>query len=650
MHSNQNKPKILEALDMVAQILPAPVAWLDTDSVVIGVNDRGLKAIGSTREAYVGKTLYEIYPREMANHIKKHDQEVIQTGKILGQEESVTNVATGKVQYFYALKAPLWDENKKVIGLVVTAIDITEKVELQKNLVTAKKAAQAANKAKSEFIANISHDIRTPLTGILGLAQEFYDTATTPTMKNDAKTLINATHELLSLLNEIIDVVGLESGHMKVKEEDFSLRELLAHNIDLLNPAIKHKKLSISASIDDSIPDYLYGNRRYLGRILLNICSNAIKFTDKGGVKLTVKKRSQKDDQIRLTFSISDTGIGIPKNKQQQIFQHFSRLNPSYQGIYKGSGLGLYTVKQYLRTMHGRVSVTSEEGKGSCFTIHVTFAVSKQPPPQTPSPTPVSTEQLTENKNISILIVEDSLLALRMLQQMLQKLNCHIDTVTTGEEALDVASTHDYDLVFMDVGLPGIDGFETAKRIRHLDDKFKAQVPIIALTAHLSNQVREKCISAGMQETLTKPITVNTMHQILEKYLVASIQPFSKSPVVESKQDNLLTIDLNEGINIGGGDIIFAKKMLAMFVENLPGDLSQIESAHNKKDFATLDKLIHKIYGGLCYCGIPKLRNLVGLLQIALKENHLDKVDELMQMIMQECREVVRTWQSMKDI
>ena len=172
MSSNKSKPKILEALDMVAQILPAPIAWLDTNSSVLGVNEQGLKAIGSTREAYVGKTLYEIYPHDMADHIRKHDQEVIQTGKILGQEESVINVTTGKTKYFYALKAPLRDENNQIIGIVVTAIDITEKVELQQNLLSANKAAQAANKAKSEFIANMSHDIRTPIAGMLGVIQD----------------------------------------------------------------------------------------------------------------------------------------------------------------------------------------------------------------------------------------------------------------------------------------------------------------------------------------------------------------------------------------------------------------------------------------------------------------------------------------------
>jgi PAS domain S-box-containing protein len=565
----------------------------------------------------------------------------------------------GEIRWMIDRGFPVCDANGKIVAVTGVAVDITEQKNREKELENAKQAADKANIAKSEFIANISHDIRTPITGILGLAQSLHDNATNIEAKNDAATLISSTHELLTLLNEIIDVIGLESGKMEVKEEDFSLRDLVTHIINLIKPATKHKKLVMSLTIEDAIPDYLYGNRRYLNRVLLNVLSNAVKFTEKGSIDLTITQQQRNSDQIELIFVVRDTGIGIEKNKQNLIFQHFSRLNPSYQGIYKGSGLGLYSAKQYLHIMQGSIGVNSEEGKGSTFTITVPFLISKQKPKtdftlslsEAAQPlTLTRSSEYHETSGATILAVEDSPLAARMLQQMLQKLNCTAHIVNTGEEAINAVINHDYDLVLMDIGLPGIDGFETTNRIRQLDDKFKAHVPIIALTAHIAEQMRQQCLAAGMQDMLTKPVSLITMQQAIEKHLLTITHSQTDLLPISEKKDRLLTIDLEDGANIGGGDIAFAKKMLAMFIENLPSDIAQIEVAYMQDNLTSVGKLIHKMYGSLCYCGIPKLRNLAKRLQLALKEGLQHEVDLLMKMLTEEGEEVLRVWRNLKDV
>ena len=461
-----NLRKEIAFLRSILRYLPGIIYWKDRSGHYLGCNQFSgefVKKMGITKTSklseILGKTDYDLFDKKTAQRYAKNDRIVVNKQKTITVEEVLT-LSDGRVVNQLTMKHPLYDEKNKVIGIVGISIDITERKKMEEDLRKAKLAAEAADKAKSEFIANMSHDIRTPITGILGLAQEFYENATTINAKNDAKTLMSATHELLNLLNEIIDVVGLVSTDMETKEEDFSLRALISHNISLLKPATKHKKLVMTATIDKKIPDYLHGNRRYLDRILLNILSNAVKFTNKGSVDLTVIKHSKSKNKIKLQFAIRDTGIGIPKNKQKAIFQHFSRLNPSYQGIYKGSGLGLYTVKQYLRSMRGNIRVSGKEGKGSAFFVTIPFLICKQQRslpksnftltiPEAIQPLTISQSSASqENTNITVLAVEDSPLAARMLQQTLQKLNCKVTVVNNGEEAVNTVINGDYDLVF----------------------------------------------------------------------------------------------------------------------------------------------------------------------------------------------------------
>lgn len=276
---------------------------------------------------------------------------------------------------------------------------------MEKDLEKAKISAEVASQAKSEFIANISHDIRTPMTGILGLIQELINsaddmqTALCNSLITDEKRLIlfnqliekvkengqlvfGSADELTQLLNDILETIRLESGKVAEVTESFNFRELILHNIDLLQPLANHRKIDLISEIEDNIPIYFSGLRNYLDRTVLNLLSNALKFTEKGFVKIKVEMHAGKQknfhpgDQIKLKISVQDTGIGIPNDKFEIIFEHFSRLTPSYQGIYKGAGLGLYTVKKYIESMHATITVESKIGEGSCFMINLPLTVS----------------------------------------------------------------------------------------------------------------------------------------------------------------------------------------------------------------------------------------------------------------------------------
>jgi two-component system aerobic respiration control sensor histidine kinase ArcB len=562
---------IFALLKVMAPILPAPIYWEDKDSNLLGGNEAVFKATGAMlEEAYVGKNLFELYPADMAEKIKRHNEEVMRTGKILSQEEVIRDIATNELKYFTAIKGPLHDAEGNIIGIVGTSIDITERKKIEEKLYEAKKVAEVASHAKSEFIANMSHDVRTPLTGILGLIQELInaadDTATAlqqqvPSAKNnetvllnqliekvqeDGQLLLSSSNELLQLLNNILETMRLESGKASELDESFNLWELAQHNIKLMLPVAQHKQLNLSCEVDDDIPTYFSGLRNYLDRTLLNLLSNALKFTQQGFVKLKIELLDKSHvayclgDQVTLKISVRDSGMGIPEDKFEAIFEHFSRLTPSYQRLYKGAGLGLYTVKQYIEAMKATIEVKSELGKGTSFVIILPLIISdrsdreemasrspkikKRPIMKSISSSEIkkTKEQVDTNQFMRILIVEDNCLAARVAVSLITRLysHCVCDTATEGSQSIKMVKNNRYDLIFMDIGLgAGDDGIEVTKKIRALGNPYAKQVPIIALTGHASiPEMREKMFAAGMQDVFAKPLTNAILEPLIQQY------------------------------------------------------------------------------------------------------------------------------------
>jgi two-component system, OmpR family, aerobic respiration control sensor histidine kinase ArcB len=391
--------------------LPSYVFWKDTDCTYLGCNDAFAQAIGfSSPEEIIGKSDFDLpVTRESSIAYQADDKEVMRTKKPKINIEEVQTFTDGRQLFLLTSKVPLLNKRGKVIGVLGVYNDITVLKNMQQTLNKSLIAAEASH-AKSEFIANMSHDIRIPLTGILGLTEGLIDTAdntlvslqqTSSTksiesltehysivnklievVQEDGQLVLGSADELLQLLNEILETVRLESGKISEKAESFDLRELVTHNIELMQAVARHRGLELISEIDEHIPQYFSGLRNYLDRSLVNLLGNALKFTEKGFVKLKVELQTEYDkiynlgDNIELKITVQDTGIGIPKDKFKTIFEHFSRLTPSYQGIYKGAGLGLYTVKRYIEAMGAKIDVESEVGKGTCFIIKLPLTVS----------------------------------------------------------------------------------------------------------------------------------------------------------------------------------------------------------------------------------------------------------------------------------
>lgn len=680
----------LERLDNIIKYAPDIIYWKDRNSIYLGCNNQFVISAGCTsREEIIGKSDFDFPWHKYAKKYRLDDKEVIESGLPKLNIEDRTSFENCKQATVITNKVPLRDSNNKVVGVLGIATDITARKKME-NLEKAKIAAEAANHAKSEFIANMSHDIRTPLTGIFGMTLEMLNVAddiqsslehasienSTPTEKkylsllnqiietvqDDTQLLMGATDELLQLCNEILETISLEYGKSTEQVESFNLRELIEHNIELMQPVARHKKLKLIYEIDEQIPIYVKGLHNYLDRTLLNLLTNALKFTDKGFVRVAVqlldKKESsyQVDDNILLRIAVEDSGIGIPKNKFEVIFEHFSRLTPSYQGLYKGAGLGLYTVKRYIEAMQAQIKVESEVGTGTCFTLTLPLTVSDhtdrskvsiRPPRQekikltTLNNNPGTETDINSSLKTRVLIVEDNLIAARAIQSTLNRLGYTSDIAENGMKAIKIVQHHDYDLILMDIGLPDIDGITTAKRIRALEALNGSQIPIIALTGHASDSdKREKALEAGMQDVFSKPLPPSKLESILQKYALKSKrEAVHKKSNTSKKQKTAEIIDWEVCVDQLNGDENCVRELLAGLAVDLKISQEKIAKAFVAHDEDALRTELHRVRGGVCYLTLPQLDRALASFHEAVKakpqnQEQIEHTYELLQKAM----------------
>ncbi len=662
----------------IIENLPQYVYWKDKNLVYQGCNNLVAQYLGlKSPFEIVGKTDNDFHWDEArVNFLHQIDKAILQEGITNSVEDTIPK-EDGSTRVMLSSKAPLRNESNDIVGILGISFDITDRKNMEEELRQAKIAAEVASQAKSEFIANMSHDIRTPLTGILGLIQEIINIADDTqasvqqsSLANDTKIkekylsllnqlhqliekiqedgqlLIGATDELLQLLNEILETMRLESGKTTEHAESFDLRDLMEHNIELIRPVARHKQLQLSCEIDDCIPTYFSGLRSYLNRTLLNLLSNALKFTHEGFVKAKVQLLSNNHltynfgDTVELKISVQDSGIGIPEDKFETIFEHFSRLTSSYQGVYKGAGLGLYTVKRYIDAMQATIKVESELGKGTCFIITLPLTVSNHSDrekisyrmPKPLHPPKVKKITKTDAASATILIVEDNLAAAKSVQYNLNRLtnSCASDVAANGMQAIKLVQENNYDLILMDIGLPDMDGIEVTRQIRALNSAKTVQVPIIALTGHADDLEKKKeALAAGMQEVLSKPLPTFVLESLLERYIfkpeqdLATPHKETKSPIAET-QKIAQVIDWDNCIRQCGGDEKCLREVLSILADDLKISQEKITNAYEAHDLDALRAELHRVRGGVVYLTLPQLDKALFEFHEATKEETQD--------------------------
>ncbi len=398
-------------------------------------------------------------------------------------------------------------EEKRVVERELRRINQNQEekiTERTKEAVEAASRAEAANEAKSLFLANMSHEIRTPMTGVLGMADLLLTTNPNQTQRNYIETINEAGNSLLRIINDILDFSKFNSGTFDLKNEELHLESLLDSSFSFFSVAASEKDLALKTDFD--LTDQFYvGDPGRIRQILLNLIGNAIKFTDKGSVTLRVNQL----DNSKLKIEVQDTGPGIPDNLVPQLFTRFTQADNSSARKYGGTGLGLAICKSLVEAMHGEIGVdTSNEGTTFWFTITLGKA-SKA----TRTIQPLSKENVPNNKNqkrLKILLAEDNRINQKLLQTQIDKMNHTLTIVSNGLEALEAMKVHSYDLILMDIQMPEMDGLEATKWIRHLHG---SNTPILALTANAFEEDREKCLAAGMDDFLTKPVNFEELFE-----------------------------------------------------------------------------------------------------------------------------------------
>ncbi|WP_156792800.1 PAS domain-containing sensor histidine kinase [Rickettsiella massiliensis] len=364
---NKYKEEIY-TLNFILKNLPGSVYWKNKEGIYLGQNSYAKKLMHTLgfSEVVLGKTDYDLFPKLVADNFRETDLAVL-SGKILTTEETVT-LPNGKKRIFLSSKIPLPDSSKNIVGVLGISIDITTRKHAEDALKLAKEKAELANQAKTEFLKNMRHDIRTPLSGIVGCAHLIQTQANNPKkVTGYATALVDSSNALLEFLNKILESIQVATGEIPLLKKKFSLYKILDQVVRLNKPQADVKNLNLHFDYDENVPPYLLGDPIRIQRITLELVTNALKYTGKGEIKVSTHLIENKKREVIIELCVSDTGMGIPKDKHHEIYTRFTRLTPSYQGIYPGTGLGLSVVKQFMDELGGEIQLNSQPNQGSTF-------------------------------------------------------------------------------------------------------------------------------------------------------------------------------------------------------------------------------------------------------------------------------------------
>ncbi|MES2883283.1 MAG: PAS domain-containing protein [Pseudomonadota bacterium] len=405
------------------------------------------------------------------------------------------------------------DRNGQVLRLTGTNADIDLQKQFEHKLELSSSEAQSASKAKSDFLANISHEIRTPMNAVIGLAQLLADTSLSPQQQGYLDKLQAASHTLLALLNDVLDLSKIEAGKLRVEHAPFSLAAVLDNLCMLAGPQSDSKGLSLLREADSNIPDALLGDALRLGQVLLNLVGNAVKFTEQGRITLRLTRLQSAESEAHLHFAVEDTGIGIEPGRLGELFQAFEQADSSISRRYGGTGLGLAICRQLVTLMGGEMGVESAPGTGSTFWFTARFGLADAA--SISLPPPASTD-LSPLKGLRVLVAEDNDINLEILTELLRRVGVEVRAARDGGEAVQACTEGWPQLVLMDMQMPNIDGLAATAMLR-ADGRFAA-LPIIALTANAMSEDRERCLAAGMNDHLGKPIDVDALYAMLNRW------------------------------------------------------------------------------------------------------------------------------------
>jgi len=449
------------------------------------------------------------------------------TGEVIFDFEEDIVFADGDRISVVGNAVPLPGPDGKPVGAVAAFTDITARVRAEEERRRAQQEAEAANRAKSDFVANMSHEIRTPLTGMLGMLELLGATNLDPRQEEYRERAKISGETLLRVINDILDFSRIEAGKMNIAQSPFNLRRCLQGAVDIFALPSAQKNLALDLEFRIDGVETVIGDGDRLRQLLFNLVGNALKFTDEGSIRVVVSMADDGavNDQRRLfRIDVSDTGIGIPTEKLEQIFESFVQVNSSFNRSYGGSGLGLAISRRLVELMGGQISARSELGRGSTFTIQLPLRIapaielSAAEPAAGPASAHTVAAGNSEKKGLRILLAEDDPIIQRLLQLVLVEKGYRVMLAKNGTQALEIWGQGEIDLILMDVQMPELDGLSATTAIRQREQELGGHIPIVALTAHAFDEDRKRCLAAGADDYLSKPVDFGRMFRLLGQH------------------------------------------------------------------------------------------------------------------------------------
>lgn len=591
---------------------------VDYEGLILYHNHSVKDTLGYKTASLVGKNFFDFLPSTLLPYFKKEFTK--STKKAFNKGIEFQFKCRDKSYKYLEFNSVNLKQQEGIEGLILDCRDISQRKKDAEELLR-------AQKAKEQFLANISHEIRTPINGIAGMAALLSQNPTKDEQKTYLNAIKSAADNLKVIINDILDLASIESGKLKFEKIGFNLNDLLYSLIETFGVQASEKGIKLSYSLAREANKVFIGDPVRLNQILINLISNAIKFTHTGYIQVSVKVEKVKGKVYVLRFDISDTGIGIPQSKLQTIFESFSQADASVTRKYGGTGLGLTIVKQLVELQNGTINVVSQENEGSTFSFTIEYQLGKiEFFDETKLYKPKNNNQL---KNASVLLVEDNDINRLYASSILKMWGCHFETAENGVVALEKIRNNSFDIILMDIQMPVMDGFETTKAIRQGDPKYN-KVPIIALTANATQKDFENCISAGMNDCITKPFTQEDLFQALTKYLGKKLTVKKKSAPDGTPTTEISMVDLSYLRKVSNNNEQFIKEIVSAFLESMPATVSDIKTQLVKKDWDQLSRVVHKIKPTITLMGIHHLKDKIILLEKETKNGqNEDTIREL---------------------
>jgi len=593
-----------------------PLVTINTEGKITDMNKATADITGISREKLTGTDFFDYFTEPQK--AREVYQEVFANGSVADSPLTLRH-KNGKLTDVLFNGSVYKDDRGNVLGVVIVARDVTEQKRIATELTEAKVAAELATeiaekakqkaesatliaedavKAKQQFLSNMSHEIRTPMNAIIGFTKVVLKTDLSEKQKEYLNAIKISGDALIVLINDILDLAKVDAGKMTFEQTPFKMASTLSAMLHLFEPKIQEKNLTLIKEYDNNIPQVLLGDPVRLHQIILNLVSNAVKFTSTG--KITVKVKLQKEEQgkVFIEFSVSDTGIGISKNKIEHIFENFQQATSGTSRIYGGTGLGLAIVKQLVEAQNGSIHVSSKLGEGSVFSFILGFQTTTREAELDAG----IVELNPAIKNIKVLVVEDILLNQLLMRTLLDDFGFERDIASNGRIAIEKLETNSYDIVLMDLQMPIMNGFETTEYIRNI---MKSDIPIIALTADVTTVDLAKCRAVGMNDYIAKPID----DRLLYAKLVGLVkQPLASKVVEAEKEDDTSPapkcVDLTYLNRLTKSNPGLMMEMISAYLSQTPILIRALKKGVQDNDWDLLYASAHKIIPSFAMMGM----------------------------------------------